>query len=440
MGAGLFTPAHAAETVPFEPTVSVEVSPSSQLGEEVPIKVTLGAAAGTEWADTGDTPVSVRVEAQGESKPMPPEGGNNIGTTAETKMDWFQADHGAGEYTFTMANAEYKKNWDYTFVVSVLKEDGNTEYITTDASTDPDSPTAKTEVTFSPRVVGTIDSASLTADGETFSNLKGTGFNGTTLDVTSTLYGPFDTRPTETASVPPGATVVGSTLNSYSGGDAQTSAEKVTSPGFYVWHHTIAAGAESPAFTPAFAAEGTVVEVKAAAVTPTVPRVAPSPAPSDGPSTDSTITPKEAPLYKNCAAVEAAGVGPLTPADTGYGTHLDEDEDGVACESARRAEGDVDASISVGVGTAFKNCTEAIAAGYSNIKSTDPMYVADQDRDKDNIACEDDGSDAAVAIDGGFAQAASSDKAPFFAGGVALILLSLALAASALVRRNKTVK
>ncbi len=45
-------------------------------------------------------------------------------------------------------------------------------------------------------------------------------------------------------------------------------------------------------------------------------------------------TPRAVPsaYYKNCAAARAAGVAPLYRGDPGYGSHLDRDGDGVACE------------------------------------------------------------------------------------------------------------
>jgi hypothetical protein len=37
--------------------------------------------------------------------------------------------------------------------------------------------------------------------------------------------------------------------------------------------------------------------------------------------------------YANCTAVRAAGAAPIRRGDAGYGSHLDRDGDGVACES-----------------------------------------------------------------------------------------------------------
>ena len=36
--------------------------------------------------------------------------------------------------------------------------------------------------------------------------------------------------------------------------------------------------------------------------------------------------------YKNCAAVRAAGAAPIHRGEPGYGSHLDRDDDGIACE------------------------------------------------------------------------------------------------------------
>ena len=37
-------------------------------------------------------------------------------------------------------------------------------------------------------------------------------------------------------------------------------------------------------------------------------------------------------IYENCAAVRAAGAAPIHVGAPGYGSHLDRDGDGVACE------------------------------------------------------------------------------------------------------------
>lgn len=38
-------------------------------------------------------------------------------------------------------------------------------------------------------------------------------------------------------------------------------------------------------------------------------------------------------VFPNCAAARAAGRAPLRRGEPGYGTHLDRDNDGIACES-----------------------------------------------------------------------------------------------------------
>lgn len=59
-------------------------------------------------------------------------------------------------------------------------------------------------------------------------------------------------------------------------------------------------------------------------VTEKQPVVTPPPA--------STPDPPSSAYYKNCAAARAAGVTPLRRGDPGYGSHLDRDGDGIACE------------------------------------------------------------------------------------------------------------
>ncbi|MGC4174343.1 hypothetical protein [Demequina sp.] len=57
--------------------------------------------------------------------------------------------------------------------------------------------------------------------------------------ITSTLYGPFATQPTEQDSVPPGAPVVGSVTTTVTEpGTYTTPGLTVTAPGYYVWHET----------------------------------------------------------------------------------------------------------------------------------------------------------------------------------------------------------
>jgi hypothetical protein len=40
-------------------------------------------------------------------------------------------------------------------------------------------------------------------------------------------------------------------------------------------------------------------------------------------------------FYKNCAAARAAGAAPIRRGQPGYGSHLDRDGDGIACEPYR---------------------------------------------------------------------------------------------------------
>ena len=44
------------------------------------------------------------------------------------------------------------------------------------------------------------------------------------------------------------------------------------------------------------------------------------------------LTRYEVTAFRNCAAARAAGAAPLFRGQQGYGSHLDRDNDGVACE------------------------------------------------------------------------------------------------------------
>ncbi|WP_203568277.1 excalibur calcium-binding domain-containing protein [Aestuariimicrobium ganziense] len=63
---------------------------------------------------------------------------------------------------------------------------------------------------------------------------------------------------------------------------------------------------------------------KAPAPKPTTTKKAPAPKPT-------TAAPKDV-YYKNCSEARAAGAAPIYRGQPGYASHLDRDNDGVACE------------------------------------------------------------------------------------------------------------
>ncbi|GAA1344328.1 excalibur calcium-binding domain-containing protein [Arthrobacter roseus] len=58
---------------------------------------------------------------------------------------------------------------------------------------------------------------------------------------------------------------------------------------------------------------------------------APAPVQEAAPPAPAPV-PAPAAYYPNCSAVRAAGAAPIYVGQLGYGTHLDRDGDGVACE------------------------------------------------------------------------------------------------------------
>lgn len=59
---------------------------------------------------------------------------------------------------------------------------------------------------------------------------------------------------------------------------------------------------------------------------------APKPKPTQVTQPPETAEPEPEVYYANCTAVRAAGADPIRRGDPGYGSHLDRDGDGVACE------------------------------------------------------------------------------------------------------------
>ncbi|MCC9195346.1 excalibur calcium-binding domain-containing protein [Arthrobacter sp. zg-Y820] len=63
--------------------------------------------------------------------------------------------------------------------------------------------------------------------------------------------------------------------------------------------------------------------------------IPPAPAPAPAAPAPAPVVPEPAPAaayYPNCSAARAAGAAPVYAGGPGYGTHLDRDGDGVACE------------------------------------------------------------------------------------------------------------
>lgn len=115
------------------------------------------------------------------------------------------------------------------------------------------------------------------------------------------------------------------------------------------------------------------------------------------PTTEPATEPSPAPVsYANCAAVRAAGKAPLRRGQPGYRAALDADRDGVACESATRANGG-DApnpppkpkpKPEPATDPRFDTCKDAKDAGYGPYRRGDPEYGWYRDADNDGVVCE----------------------------------------------------
>ncbi|WP_218137078.1 excalibur calcium-binding domain-containing protein [Asanoa ishikariensis] len=151
--------------------------------------------------------------------------------------------------------------------------------------------------------------------------------------------------------------------------------------------------------------QAAVVAPNTAAATDPAPTTA-DPTPPADPTSDPeptapaepTTEPSPAPVsYANCAAVRAAGKAPLRKGRPGYRAGLDADRDGVACESATRANGG-DApnpppkpKPKVEQPTTdprFDTCKDAIAHGYGPYRRGETEYGWYRDGDNDGVVCE----------------------------------------------------
>lgn len=107
---------------------------------------------------------------------------------------------------------------------------------------------------------------------------------GATIEVTTSLYGPFKNKPAEADVPPKDAPVVGTltlTVTADDNGEATVTTEALTvnKPGYYVWHETIAETPEHEAWTAVFGQATETTQV-----------IAPPP-PPDKPDTPTTSTP-----------------------------------------------------------------------------------------------------------------------------------------------------
>ncbi|WP_405662966.1 excalibur calcium-binding domain-containing protein [Streptomyces sp. NBC_01166] len=125
------------------------------------------------------------------------------------------------------------------------------------------------------------------------------------------------------------------------------------------------------------------------------PSPTPKPTPTVTPAPKAKATKPAAPsvYYENCDAARAAGAAPVRRGDPGYAAHLDRDDDGVGCEPYGSSGGGSTGGSSGGGSTggsdvSYANCTAVRAAGAAPIHRGDPGYGSHLDRDGDGVACE----------------------------------------------------
>ena len=157
--------------------------------------------------------------------------------------------------------------------------------------------------------------------------------------------------------------------------------------------------------------------------------------------------------FANCTEARNAGRVNIRRGDPDYSPDLDDDSDGIACEGDGAPVTTPPTTALVPATTAppttvapqvagatqtqvFDNCTEARAAGQTNITPASPAYRSDLDRDNDGIACE-DGDPATGAATGASGNLATTGRSNTPLAALAGLLVGLGVVAI-LARRRLT--
>jgi hypothetical protein len=149
--------------------------------------------------------------------------------------------------------------------------------------------------------------------------------------------------------------------------------------------------------------------------------------------------------FANCTEARNAGRVNIRRGDPDYSPDLDDDSDGIACEGDGAPVTTPPTTALVPATTAppttvapqvagatqtqgFDNCTEARAAGQTNITPASPAYRSDLDRDNDGIACE-DGDPATGAATGASGNLATTGRSNAPLAALAGLLVGLGVVA-----------
>ncbi|WP_281171024.1 excalibur calcium-binding domain-containing protein [Glycomyces tenuis] len=125
---------------------------------------------------------------------------------------------------------------------------------------------------------------------------------------------------------------------------------------------------------------------------PTETTTSASPEPEPEPESEPTEAEEDEVYYDNCDAARDAGAAPVHEGEAGYRSGLDRDGDGVGCEdsssSGSGGGGGSGGGDDGGADVYYDNCTEAREAGAAPLYAGDPGYGSHLDRDGDGAACE----------------------------------------------------
>ncbi|WP_204745310.1 excalibur calcium-binding domain-containing protein [Glycomyces paridis] len=138
--------------------------------------------------------------------------------------------------------------------------------------------------------------------------------------------------------------------------------------------------------------EATTAAPSTSEPSPTETEPTTSAAPTEAAEPEPEPEPEPEVYYDNCDDARDAGAAPLYEDDPGYRAGLDGDGDGEACEDTSSSGGGGGGDDGGDDGDSgdvyYKNCDAVRAAGAAPIHAGEPGYGSHLDRDGDGTACE----------------------------------------------------
>lgn len=245
-------------------TAVVNVTAGESLTDVLHVTTSTGIANDWAWVNGADVPAVFDVEWYYSATPLP--ASKDVPAAAVKYAKGQGTANGVGNVTVT-ADVKADKPGFYYPVASFTKANqvaANQKYFKGDWRAGFNDPGEISINKYTPKVT-TKTSDAVAVEGATITDTLQVSDNmeGQSLEVDSTLYGPFDSAPIKGADAPSDAPVVGTVKTTITGnGEFKTAGLKVPSAGFYVWHETINATGNTNPWTGPFGEESETTLVK----------------------------------------------------------------------------------------------------------------------------------------------------------------------------------